>query len=210
MKAMEGFPSKTQGRAIGLVMALLVFFPGCSGGDPAPAQEETPARPAETGPLETQYSLPGGGILVLGVPEGWAPKVERPETHPLLLIRFTPAEADASVLVSITGITDDGSPVDAARLRTIVAQLIDTVRNHSAEQDFPVTEFQGRACSGIYYKATNKKPQLEPGEYRHFTQGMAAAGALELSFTVLSNDDTHAIRNAAVTMIKTARFQPAP
>jgi len=72
----------------------------------------------------------------------------------------------------------------------------------SIEKSAEVRRINGDRNEGYYFSLTDSAPA--PGEYKCMTQGLIRVGDLLISFTVLSNDATQKVRDAALEMLQSA------
>jgi hypothetical protein len=151
---------------------------------------------------DVRLAVPGGGALVLPVPDGWA-SIKRPGRAPT--VSLTPATGSSfqvlvSPLVAADGRLAESSP-DV--LRRSVEGAADQAKSQSVEKSLPIQSFGSGKVQGNYFSATDRAPK--PGEYKHMTQGSMSVSGMPVGFTILSNGDAQAVVEPALRMLAAAR-----
>jgi hypothetical protein len=150
------------------------------------------------------FLLPGHGALLLNVPEGWKAGLKQPAGGLPPTIGFGP-QSGAPFVVLITAVwgtsPGDGVP-DDAKIRSTVTLAAKSAEGQSVEGVLSLKDLAGSSGRGYYFRATDRAPA--PGEWKYLSQGMIRAGAIALTFTILTNDGQAAAEKAALEMIRLA------
>jgi hypothetical protein len=150
---------------------------------------------------DVRLAVPGGGALVLPVPDGWA-TIKRPGRNPT--VSLTSATGD-SFQVLVSPLVADGRLVEASpdMLRRSVESAADQAKSQSTEKSLPIHSFGSGKVQGNYFSATDRAPK--PGEYKYMTQGSMSVSGMPVGFTILSNGDAQAVVEPALRMLAAAR-----
>lgn len=148
----------------------------------------------------------GNGTLQLDVPNAWAAGTAAPAPMGLSSILFG-SEADPRFQVSLTPFPS----IDARAVEETVKRAAEQIGPQSIEADPKLLQLSGAQGSGWYFSATDKQyadPKIVPGpgEYKFVTQGTLVVGKIAVVFTILTNEDGHAVSEAALAMVKKAAF----
>jgi hypothetical protein len=63
-------------------------------------------------------------------------------------------------------------------------------------------ELHGSQAVGYYFVATDRNPS--PGDFKYLTQGIVHLGAINLAFTILTNDGQDSVVDAALEILRSA------
>ena len=150
--------------------------------------------------IEARLPSPGGGTLVMVVPDGWR-QGSRPGKTPTMAFR---PPADEAFLVMFSTFLPRTGPRTPAALRKLMDTMLAEARPKAVEATLTAQELKGAVVQGLYFSATDKAPK--PGEYKHITQGaMLVKGGMPAVFTILTNDDSKAAVELALRMFSAAR-----
>jgi hypothetical protein len=151
---------------------------------------------------EVRISVPGGGALVLPIPEGWR---NSRQAGPVPTISLTPANGNSFQVLVSPLVSPDGRVAPASReaLRRLVDAGASQAKTQSVEKSLPIQSFGSGEVQGNYFSATDRAPK--PGEFKHLTQGAMSVGGLPVAFTILSNGNPQAAVEPALRMLTAAR-----
>ena len=151
---------------------------------------------------EVRLPVPGGGALVLPVPDGWA-STKRNGRVPTVSLTSS-SGGSFQVLVSPL-LAADGRLAEASpdMLRRSVEGAADQAKSQSVEKSLPIQSFGSGKVQGNYFSATDRAPK--PGEYKYLTQGSMSVSGMPVGFTILSNGDPQAVAVPALRMLAAAR-----
>lgn len=93
-------------------------------------------------------------------------------------------------------------------MRERVEQYLEGVKPSAIEKEIDLLRLESPAGPGFYFSATDQAPR--PGDYKFLTHGLLKAGALSVSFTILTRDGQQQIVGDALAMLKTARHVAKP
>ena len=155
--------------------------------------------PAPAFAIEARLPSPGGGTLVMVVPDGWRQN-SKPAKTPTMAFR---PPADEAFLVLVSNFLPRTGPRTPAALRKFMDTMVAEARPKAVESALAVQELSGAAVQGLYFSATDKAPK--PGEYKYITQGAMLVKGMPAVFTILTNDDSKAAVELALRMFSTAR-----
>ena len=162
---------------------------------------------ANAGEVETRsFRIPDHGSLQLKVPASWQSVISQPQGGLPPTIGFTGA-AGPSFRVMLTPLwnAQDGSAIsEPAKLRAQIAEIVTAVRAQAVETEIPIMKIAGRSTLGYYFSATDKAPK--PGEYKYLTQGVVRLGALDITFTSLTNDGGETVAGDTLKMLADAEL----
>ncbi len=149
--------------------------------------------------IEARLPSPGGGTLVMVVPDGWRQN-SKPAKTPTMAFR---PPADEAFLVLVSNFLPRTGPKTPAALRKLMDAMVAEARPKAVEANLSVQELRGAVVQGLYFSATDKAPK--PGEYRYITQGAMLVKGMPAVFTILTNDDSKAAVELALRMFSSAR-----
>ena len=152
-------------------------------------------------PLQS-VSLPGHGALIFPIPASWNINVLRPPMDLPPTIELSPAEGESfKVLITPTWIRNSNKALsnDQSLKKTIERSAI-RASSQAVESMIEVESFSGVSGDGYLFSATDSAPK--PGEYKFLTQGAIQVGNLDVTFTILTNDESGEIANSALSVIK--------
>jgi hypothetical protein len=152
-----------------------------------------------------QYALPGGGSMVLAVPDGWRDETKRNyyRSRPVTFV-FTPATGDEFVVhVSPVPTSTRNPRPTIAEVHEGVGKSADALKAQAVEPELKIVDFRAGETFGSYYAATARAPK--PGEYKHLTQGPSVLGDLIVTFSIYTRDGGEAVVEKALDVMKTAR-----
>jgi len=113
------------------------------------------------------------------------------------------AGAPFSVLVTVVWALQSGTQVpNVADIRREVSSASVDAAQHSVERVLPLWELRGSQAVGYYFAATDRHPS--PGDFKYLTQGIVHLGAINLAFTILTNDGQDSVVAEALEMLRTA------
>jgi hypothetical protein len=154
------------------------------------------------------FNLPGHGKLLLLVPKTWNVEVH-PRLHQLAPIMELSQKSGAPFHVAFTPMwtpsSDTPYPNDTA-VRDQVAASAKQLESQSVEPTLLVKELSGKLNSGYYFTATDRAPK--PDEFKYLTEGMIRIGAIDLAFTVVTNDGQDSVVNSALDILRAATHVP--
>jgi len=151
---------------------------------------------------DVRLPVPGGGALVLSVPDGWA-STKRSGRVPTVSLT---AGSDGSFHVLVSPlVAPDGRLAEASPelLRRSVEGAASQAMLQSFEKSLPIQSFGSGKVQGNYFSATERAPK--PGEYKYLTQGSMSVSGMPVGFTILSNGDAQAVVEPALRMLAAAR-----
>jgi hypothetical protein len=161
---------------------------------------------AATAPAKS-YPLPGHGQLELQFPADWRDSLRQPPGGLPPTLTFLPAsgrefELLVTVLWSRKPDPDFNSP---DRLEQSMLQMGRRTLRTSKEKalDPSVINMKGRGPIGFIYTLTDRAPA--PGSFEYATQGVFAAGELQLNFTLLTHEHDSAFLRPTLKMLSTAK-----
>ena len=151
---------------------------------------------------DVRLPVPGGGALVLPVPDGWAStkRTGRVPTVSLTSSSGGSFQVLVSPLVAADGRLAEASP---DMLRRSVEGSADQAKSQSVEKSLPIQSFGSGKVQGNYFSATDRAPK--PGGYKYLTQGSMSVSGMPVGFTILSNGDPQAVAVPALRMLAAAR-----
>src|SRR5215831_1873781 len=156
------------------------------------------------------YTLADGTALVLPLPAGWRDKERRPDALAPVTISLSPESgAPFQMLITVAVALQSKEPaavLDATR--QTVAATAEKLKSQAVEKQIDLREIKGVAFRGWYFRLTDRAPGA--GEFKYLTQGIVAAGDASAAFTLLTNDGQRAQEDAALAMLKAARYVPLP
>jgi hypothetical protein len=150
------------------------------------------------------FVLPGHGILLLNVPEGWKSNPQQPPGGLPPTIGFG-EQSGGSFVVLITpvwGSSSISAAPDDAKIKSTVVSAAKSAEPQSVEGFLSLQNLVSASGRGYYFRATDRAPK--PGEWKYLTQGMIRTGGIALTFTVLTNDGQAGIEKDALEMIRLA------
>jgi hypothetical protein len=174
--------------------AVLLFVTLCFGWRISSAQE----------PASVTFDLPGHGKLLLAVPASWNAEIHpRAGQVPPTLELSQKSGASFHILLTPlwTPSSDTPFPTDAL-VRVRVAKAAKEAEAQSVEQTLSLKELFGKANRGYYFTATDRAPK--PDEWKYLTEGIIRIGAVDLAFSVLTNDGQEATVKNALGMLLAA------
>lgn len=96
----------------------------------------------------------------------------------------------------------DGSLSRADALRRQIEQAAERLKAKALEERPLIKELHGLAGLGYYFSLTDRAPTS--GEYKYLTQGIIRVGNLDVTFTILTNDDQKKVVSDTLMMLKKA------
>ena len=161
---------------------------------------------ASTAAADTRrFAIPGGGAMVLAVPDGWRDEA-KPNYYPNrpLTLVFTPATGDQFVVHVSPVLASARNPRPGiGEVHDGVAKSADRLKPQAVEPELKIVDFRAGEIFGSYYAATAGAPK--PGEYRHLTQGTYVLADLIVNFSIYTRDGGEVIVEKALDVMKTAR-----
>jgi hypothetical protein len=153
---------------------------------------------------DVRLPVPGGGALVLPVPDGWA-TTKRSGRVPT--VSLTSASGDAFQMLVSPLVAPDGRLAEASPdfLRHSVEDAANQAMSQSVEKSLPIQNFGSGKVQGNYFSATDRAPK--PGQYKYLTQGSMSVSGMPVGFTILSSGDAQAVVEPALRMLAAARRQ---
>lgn len=151
---------------------------------------------------DAKIDLPGGGSLVVPVPAGWKQSLEGRRVVTLSLAPATGADFDVKVTPIVSPDGKVGS-MSAEQLKGAVENAANNAKSQAVEKSLPIQTLKEGQVEGAYFSATDKAPK--PGEFKYLTQGVMLVKGLPVTFTILTNDDSKAAQEAALSMLRAAR-----
>ncbi len=151
---------------------------------------------------DVRIAYPGGGALLLSVPDGWR---SAKQSGPVPTVSLTPASGNAFQVIVSPLVTPDGrlAPASPDAVRRAVEGAANQAKMQSVESSLPIRSFGYGNVQGNYYSATDRAPN--PGEFKFMTQGSMSVRGLPVGFTILSNGNAQAVVEPALRMLATAR-----
>ncbi len=154
---------------------------------------------------EREYTIPGHGVLKLGVPESWVDDVSQPPDDRPPTITFTPTTGDSfSVLITamwnLIQVKDFNKP---PKIKQMMEQRGQDLLPTAEETKLELHGLRGPVCWGYYFSLTDKAPKS--GEYKYLTQGSLGVGDLLISFTILTHEKESAVKKDAINMLRSSR-----
>jgi hypothetical protein len=154
---------------------------------------------------DARISLPGGGALILPVPDGWR-QAQYP--GPVATLSLTPASGNGFRML-VSPLARAGTAIasmDAPSVRKLVESGAAGARSQAVEKSLAIEDLRSSTVQGNYFSATDRAPK--PGEFKYMTQGVMLVSGLPVTFTILSNDNAGAAVEPALLMLKAARREP--
>jgi len=151
---------------------------------------------------DIRIPVPGGGALVLPLPDGWR---SARESGPVPTVSLTPASGGSfQVLVSpLVGPEGRLAPSSPDFLQRYVEGAASEARAQAVEKSLSIQNFGSGNVQGNYFSATDRAPK--PGEYKYLTQGSMSVSGLPVGFTILSNGNPRGAVEPALRMLTSAR-----
>lgn len=151
---------------------------------------------------EVRVPVPGGGALILSVPEGWHNSMQ---AGPGSTVSLTPASGNAFQVLVSPLVAESGRVAPSSResLRRLVESGASSAKTQSVEKSLPIQSFGSGEVQGSYYSATDRAPK--PGEFKYMTQGAMSVNGLPVAFTILSNGNAQGAVAPALRMLSAAR-----
>ena len=154
------------------------------------------------------FNLPGHGKLLLVVPAAWNVEVH-PRLHQLAPTMELSQKSGAPFHVVFTPMwtpsTDTPYPNDAA-VRDQVAETAKQMESQSVEPTLLIKELSGKSNSGYYFTATDRAPK--PDEFKYLTEGIIRIGAIDLAFTVVTNEGQDGVIKSVLDILRAATHVP--
>lgn len=151
---------------------------------------------------DVHISVPGGGALVLPVPNGW---VSNKQSGPIPTVSLTSASGGSFQVLVSPLVAPDGRLATASpdSLRRSIEGAATEAKSQSVEKSLPIQSFSSGNVQGNYFSATDRAPK--PGEFKYLTQGSMSVKGLPVGFTILSNGNAQAVVEPALRMLAAAR-----
>jgi hypothetical protein len=146
------------------------------------------------------------GGLEWRLPPGWR-EVEAPrEASGAVTVRLGPVEGGPRFELLLTVLPAGRRRIDTRALATAQGRRVLQV---AVEKELLLRELRSDGGGGHYFALTDRAPG--PGEFRHMLQGVAAWGARQVTFTLLSDEGESALREAALELLRGTRVAaPSP
>jgi hypothetical protein len=162
-------------------------------------------------PASEPLSLDVGshGSIEFDIPAGWTGKTQGWESPGGLAVVISPPAPFPLVLL----ITPLPGPSDPEKRTNAVKETAESVamnmQETAVEPELVLKELSGKECHGYFVSATDRTVQ-NPSEsqFKFADQGAAEVGQMLLSFTVLTNVKDSPERDAAISIIQSARHFP--
>jgi hypothetical protein len=151
---------------------------------------------------EIRMPIPGGGVVVLPVPNGWRSSRQAGRVP---TVSLTPASGGGFQVLVSPLVAPDGRVAPSSResLRHLIETGATEAKSQSVEKSLPVQSFGSGETQGNYFSATDRSPK--PGEFKFMTQGALSVGGLPVAFTILSNGNAREAVEPALRMLAAAR-----
>ena len=151
---------------------------------------------------DIRIPIPGGGALVLPVPDGWR---SSRQSGPVPTVSLTPASGSSFHVLVSPLIAPDGrfAPASPDWFRGSVEGAANAAKSQSVEKSLPIQSFSSGNVQGNYFSATDRAPK--PGEFTYLTQGSMSVSGVPVGFTILSNGNAQAAVEPALRMLAAAR-----
>jgi hypothetical protein len=152
-----------------------------------------------------QYPIPGGGAMILAVPDGWREET-KPNYYPNRPVTFvfTPATGDEFVVHLSPVMTGTRIPrPSTVEVHEGVGKSANRLKSQAVEPELRIVDFRAGEIFGSYYAATARAPK--PGEYKHLTEGTYVLADLIVNFSIYTRDGGDGIVAKALDVVKTAR-----
>ena len=161
---------------------------------------------ASTAAADTrQYPVPGGGAMVLVVPDGWREETKSNyyPNRPVTFV-FTPATGEQFRVHVSPVLTSARNPrPSTGEVHEGVGKSANALKSRTVEPELKIVDFRAGEIFGSYYAATAREPK--PGEYKHLTQGTFVLADLIVNFSIYTGDGGEGVVERALDIMKTAR-----
>ncbi|HUQ28428.1 MAG TPA: hypothetical protein VM051_07535 [Usitatibacter sp.] len=161
---------------------------------------------ASTAEADTRrYPIPGGGAMVLAVPDAWRDEAKRNyyPRRPVTIV-FTPATGEEFVVHVSPVLTDARIPRPGpGEVHDGVGKSADALKSQSVEPELKIVDFRAGETYGSYYAATARSPK--PDEYKHLTQGTFVLADLVVNFSIYTREVRDGIVEKTLDIMKAAR-----
>jgi hypothetical protein len=154
-----------------------------------------------------RYPVATHGALELQVPDGWVGEASGGTASAPPTVQFSAPGREFAVLVTALWFPQgDPAAIKPERIRAAIEKQAASpeISERAEEAKRPVQELRGPQANGYYFSATDKTWKAGSGDYRYITQGELVVGALNVTFTILSNAPAPD-RDAALEMLRSAR-----
>lgn len=150
---------------------------------------------------DVKLPVPGGGALMLPLPDGWRTSKQAGSAPTL---SFIPVSGPSFQVLVSPLVASDGrvAPSSAKAIRSLVESAAGDVKSQAVEKSLPLQELRSTDVQGTYFSVTDRAPK--PGEFKYMTQGAMSVRGLPVSFTILSNDNSRAVTDVALGMLRAA------
>ena len=159
--------------------------------------------------VDHHFTLAGGGVLTLALPETWVEALGPERTENQFTITFTvPGTSGFKVFLSPMK-----GPSNPLGLKAMADDVVKRLLPMSAEKELPLHELATPYLKGFWVLSTDKKSvDKEPakGEYRHLLTALLDIGGLQCVGTVLTNSKAPEVVDPCVAAFGSARkVEPA-
>jgi hypothetical protein len=161
------------------------------------------------GAAELQVAVPGRGVVVLDVPDGWQHQVSPASAGQAPTIELSPRQGHAFLVkMTITPFEPAATHhATSAKLRALVQQAADAEKPKAIEPELRLFDLDSSGKDGVYFSATERTP--DPQGYRHRTQGALGLNTLSVSFSILSPTESKPLTEQALQFMRSVRQMPA-
>lgn len=162
---------------------------------------------AQTPQPERTYRVAKQGVLKLSVPAQWTERVRNEGAHPVIEL----TAKDTGAVLMITALSppprEDAEFNTPAMIRGAIRQAMQLVQPTAVEEKLLLRIVKTTSGEGYFFTATDRAP--EKGDHKYMANGGVPAGALLLSFTILSHAEPPDGIDEALKIVESAIHVPA-
>jgi len=148
------------------------------------------------------YPVASHGELQLSLEKDWKDVLKPSPMNLTPTIEISPRSGNDFRFMLTALVPSKKQQFGGADLKSSVERMSEPSVAQSIEKTVEVRRINGDRNEGYYFSLTDSAQA--PGEYKCMTQGLVRVGELLISFTILSNDTTQKVRDAALDVLRSA------
>ena len=148
------------------------------------------------------YPVAAHGELQLNLEKEWQDVLKPSPMNLTPTVEISPLSGEDFRFMLTVLVPSKKELFEGAALKSAVERMSEPSVAQSIEKRAEVKRINGDRNEGYYFSLTD--PASAPGEYKCMTQGLIRVGDLLISFTILSNDATQKVREAALEILRSA------
>ena len=155
-----------------------------------------------------RFPVANRGALELQIPDGWVAEMHPGASNTPPTVPIDAPNRALTVLATPLPTPPNSSPPTPDRLRAAVEAESQSpeIRERSEQPKLAVQELRGPQAAGYHFSATDKTWKPGSSDYHYITQGEMVVGSLVVTFTILTNSESGPERDAAMEMLRSARY----